>query len=106
MPNLSIKDVPEHWAAVLRARASRHHRSLQGELMSILEQAVYGEVATSGGLAGKAATVSRGLPSGQVVRQGWKTVEQVAEELRRVYPEPLADQTSSIDLVRGDRDNR
>jgi plasmid stability protein len=38
--NLSIKNVPEDLAAELRVRASRHHRSLQGELMVILEAAV------------------------------------------------------------------
>lgn len=35
--NLSIKDVPDQIAEQLRARAARHHRSLQGELMAILE---------------------------------------------------------------------
>jgi plasmid stability protein len=35
--NLSIKDVPDQIADQLRARAARHHRSLQGELMVILE---------------------------------------------------------------------
>jgi plasmid stability protein len=38
--NLSIKNVPEALADALRARAQAHHRSLQGELMSILEAAV------------------------------------------------------------------
>ena len=38
--NLSIKNVPESLANALRARAQSHHRSLQGELMSILEAAV------------------------------------------------------------------
>lgn len=38
--NLSIKNVPDHIADQLRRRASRHHRSLQGELMSILEETV------------------------------------------------------------------
>lgn len=37
--NLSIKNVPETMAAKLRARAERNHRSLQGELMAILETA-------------------------------------------------------------------
>src|SRR5436190_2053775 len=37
--NLSIKNVPEAMAAKLRARAERNHRSLQGELMAILENA-------------------------------------------------------------------
>jgi plasmid stability protein len=37
--NLSIKNVPEALAEKLRDRASRNHRSLQGELMAILEAA-------------------------------------------------------------------
>ncbi len=40
MPNLSIKDVPEALAEQLRQRAARNHRSLQGELMALLEVAV------------------------------------------------------------------
>lgn len=35
--SLSIKNVPDDWVERLRERADRHHRSLQGELMSILE---------------------------------------------------------------------
>src|SRR5262245_55826904 len=38
--NLSIKNVPDQLAATLRARASRNHRSIQGELMAILEAAL------------------------------------------------------------------
>lgn len=38
--NLSIKNVPDEIAARLRRRAARSHRSLQGELMAILEAAV------------------------------------------------------------------
>jgi plasmid stability protein len=36
--NLSIKNVPDEIAEKLRLRAERNHRSLQGELMNILEQ--------------------------------------------------------------------
>jgi plasmid stability protein len=36
---LSIKTVPDELADTLRDRAKRNHRSLQGELMSILEDA-------------------------------------------------------------------
>jgi len=43
MPNLSIKNVPEPMLAQLRARAKQHHRSLQGELLAILEEAVHPE---------------------------------------------------------------
>jgi len=40
--NLSIKNVPDLLADRLRDRAEKAHRSLQGELLAILEQAVYG----------------------------------------------------------------
>ena len=39
MPSLSIKNVPEELVDKLRARAKGHHRSLQGEIMVILEEA-------------------------------------------------------------------
>jgi plasmid stability protein len=38
--NLSIKNVPDELAERLRERAKRNHRSLQGELLSIIEAAV------------------------------------------------------------------
>ena len=38
--SLSIKDVPEGLARALRDRAARNHRSIQGELMHILETAL------------------------------------------------------------------
>jgi plasmid stability protein len=38
--NLSIKNAPEEVVQRLKARAARHHRSLQGELLAILEEAV------------------------------------------------------------------
>ena len=38
--NLSIKNVPDHLAEAVRKRAAKHHRSLQGELISILEETV------------------------------------------------------------------
>ena len=37
--NISIKNVPDEIAEELRARAARNHRSLQGELMAIIEEA-------------------------------------------------------------------
>jgi plasmid stability protein len=38
--NLLIRNVPEELVERLRQRAAAHHRSLQGELRAILEQAV------------------------------------------------------------------
>jgi antitoxin FitA len=36
---LSIKNVPEELAQKLKERAARNHRSLQGELMAIIDEA-------------------------------------------------------------------
>ncbi|MGH7231017.1 MAG: FitA-like ribbon-helix-helix domain-containing protein [Nitrospiraceae bacterium] len=38
--NLSIKNVPDELVKHLRRRAAEHHRSLQGELMAIIEASV------------------------------------------------------------------
>ena len=38
--NLSIKNAPEAVVQRLRERAVRHHRSLQGELLAIIQEAV------------------------------------------------------------------
>jgi plasmid stability protein len=38
--NLSIKNAPDDLVALLRARAECNHRSMQGEMLAILEQAV------------------------------------------------------------------
>lgn len=38
--NLSIKNAPDKVVERLRRRAERHHRSLQGELLAIIEEAV------------------------------------------------------------------
>lgn len=35
--NLSVKDVPDDVAEALRVRARANHRSLQGELMAMIE---------------------------------------------------------------------
>ena len=115
MPNLSIKDVPEALAEALRQRAARNHRSLQGELMAIVEQAANESAAQ--GLAPPAPESANRDPGAPrivgydrhgwpIVRQGWKTVEQVVAELREKYPEPITDQLSSVDIIRQDRDSR
>ena len=38
--NLSIENAPDEVVQRLRQRAERHHRSLQGELLAIIEEAV------------------------------------------------------------------
>ena len=97
MPNLSIKDVPEEVAEALRQRALRNHRSLQGELMAIVTEAA------QAGHLGLAAAAS---PPPQGWRRGTRTTEDIAEELRVKYPEPVRGGPLGVDIIREDRDRR
>src|SRR4051812_13951969 len=62
--DLSVKRVPDDVARRLRRRAEMNHRSLQGELMVILQEAAGGAASASAGAAargaGTSAAVSRG----------------------------------------------
>ncbi|HRH88067.1 MAG TPA: Arc family DNA-binding protein [Rubrivivax sp.] len=93
--NLSIKDVPDDVAERLRARATRNHRSLQGELMAIVEQA-----------AAEAQAPSDVYRSAVFVQRGSKSIEQIAAEARKRFPQPLAGEPRSVDIIRQDRDSR
>jgi plasmid stability protein len=75
--SLSIKNAPDEMVRRLKERAERHHRSLQGELMAILEEAV----GTSGPL----------------------TPDEVLAEVRRLS---LTTPRSAAVMVREDRDDR
>lgn len=96
--NLSIKSVPEDWAERLRQRAERNHRSLQGELMALVEAAVGGP-----------ATARSSAPPMQGQRRGSQTVEQLArvlDERRGQGLVPPAGLPSGTDIIRADRDRR
>jgi hypothetical protein len=41
-----------------------------------------------------------------IIRQGWKTVEQVAADLNALYPQPIAGQPLAVDIIRAERDAR
>lgn len=93
--NLSIKNVPEALAEKLRARAERNHRSLQGELMAIVESAVAAEEGTPGLIR-----VREGM------RRGTRSIEEIAAELRAKHPEPVTSGPRSVDIIRKLRDSR
>lgn len=99
--NLSVKDVPDDVAEKLRQRAARNHRSLQGELMAIVEQAANAE-----------ALAPERAPSAGAARswtQGWKTIEELVAEREaagwRADPS-LARAPLGVDIIRADRDSR
>ena len=126
MTNLSIKDVPDAWAENLRQRAARNHRSLQGELMAIIEQAVTVSADVEA-FRGDASNLDR-LPicaqqdrrqsrivgydrmGNPVISQGWKTIEQVCAEIdarsKSSRPVYTADMPLGRDIIRAERDAR
>lgn len=73
--NLSIKNVPDELADRLRRLAAANHRSLQGQLMAILEEAVVGPSA-------RPATVRE--PSGSPALAPPVGVESLIDELGAV----------------------
>jgi plasmid stability protein len=75
--NLSIKNAPEHVVKQLRRRAERHHRSLQGELLAIIEAAAREEQR--------------------------RTPADVLAEVRRLG---LATPREAASIIRADRDGR
>jgi plasmid stability protein len=90
--NLSVKNVPDALAERLRERAAANHRSLQRELVFILEQAV------SLGAAERRAPMHP--------EAGRRSIEDVVGELREIFPQPRLGGASSVDLIRQMRDAR
>jgi len=69
--NLSVKNVPQALAAKLRERAERNHRSLQGELMAILEDAA------SAPAAARTSTATADYAAGPVARSPASLLERL-----------------------------
>ena len=105
--DFSVKRVPDAIASRLRERAERHHRSLQRELLSILEAAVGQE--QSGQVAEPAARpyVSAAAPqSVQPARKarGRLTLDQLWDRARKLGGSVAAEPSASF--VRRDRYER
>lgn len=84
--NLSIKNVPDGLADALRERAERNHRSMQGELMAILETALappataLGDTVERRDEEGGGDTAIQGSPGG--VRTVKQALSLIREEAR------------------------
>jgi plasmid stability protein len=86
--NLSVKNVPDVLAGRLRARAERNRRSLQRDLLSILEAAVNEHAPT--------ATLAPAPPR-------TLSIEEVAAQARKLFPQGTP---SSVAWIRAMRDSR
>ena len=89
--NLSVKNVPDDLAERLRRRAAANRRSLQRELLGILEAAV-------GQRTPSAATASHDQPQSEVI-----TIDELAELSRKLFPRGTE---SSVGYIRQLRDSR
>ena len=123
MANLSIKDVPEAWTEALRQRAARNHRSLQGELMAMVEVMVQeapnavhltaapspphlGQKKTHLADTGKGTVVGYDRRGQAIVQRGWKSVDEVLATIRAKYPEPVDQGPDSMEILRAEREAR
>lgn len=81
--DISIKQVDDELAARLRARAKRNHRSLQGELKAILQEATGGARLTVQDIVERNRATGFATPSQAValVREGR---EQRTEQIGRI----------------------
>ncbi|MEK7477629.1 MAG: Arc family DNA-binding protein [Candidatus Coatesbacteria bacterium] len=70
--SLSIKNVPNAVVKQLRRRATRHHRSLQGELMAIIQEHAADDVLSIAEAARhlKAIGVRTSADSTRIIREG------------------------------------
>ena len=89
--SLSIKNVPDDLAERLRARAERNRRSLQRELLSILELA-------SVEVARPVSVGSARLPATEHI-----SIDEAFARARRLFPSGTS---SSTELIRAMRDGR
>ncbi|SCC95527.1 conserved hypothetical protein [Thiomonas sp. X19] len=103
--SLSIKEVPESLAERLRQRAARNHRSLQGELMSILERAALDD-ASSNTRSAPPSSSQQDQPQTASAQRGWKSIEQIAAEHLARFPKPIASGPRAVDIIRAERDSR
>jgi plasmid stability protein len=88
--NLSVKNVPDELAERLRRRAAANRRSLQRELLSILESAA--------GYGGAPRTVDADEGARDTI-----TIDELAKRSRKWFPRGTK---SSVDYIRRLRNGR
>ena len=109
--NLSIKNVPEALAEKLRRRAEANHRSLQGELMAMIESTVRAqdtELNTSDSSAARNASQAKRHTESGAEAPAMLSVSDIALRMRSRFPSPAAMPVgmSAAEQVRQMRDGR
>ena len=102
---LTIKQVPERLAAKLRERAAASHRSLQGELMAILEEAVSAPLHTAEPQS--SYKVKRAPRVKQVPAHGTRlTLDELWERSKRLGPKSKSESKAIVRDLRDERYRR
>jgi plasmid stability protein len=102
--HLSIKNVPDDIAAALRSRAESNHRSLQGELMAILESALSSQPAGAAAIETRGGAPRPGSAQPAARRPAPKlSIDEVAARATQLFPKGTPDST---DFIRAMRDGR
>ncbi len=109
---LTIKQVPDRVAQKLRSRAAASHRSLQGELMAILEEAVFQGAAEArepetAPYVAKRTRAAKTAASGRVAAHGKRlTLSELWERSSRLGPRSKSESTAIIRTLRDERHGR
>ena len=99
MPTLTIKNIPDELLNQLRARAARHHRSIEGEFMALLCEALESPASAAEPLLG-----ANEAP--RLRRHGTRRIEEIAAEHRQRWKKPFTRGPLAVDVIRADRDAR
>lgn len=109
---LTIKQVPDRVAQKLRSRAAASHRSLQGELMAILEEAVLQSATAArepeaAPYVVKRKRAAKAAASGRVAAHGKRlTLSELWERSRRLGPRSKSESAAIIRALRDERYGR
>lgn len=107
---LTIKQVPDRTAEKLRLRAAASHRSLQGELMAILEEAVLQGAPQAREPAPSAYIPERAARPGarkKIAAHGKRlTLSELWERSRRLGPASKSESAAIVRVLRDERYGR
>jgi plasmid stability protein len=84
MPSITIKDIPEDLVDRLRRRAAHDKRSMNKEVVYLLDLALSGEM-TSAGAAAMARSIEAQLQAWRQLAGRWESDLETADEIEQIY---------------------